>query len=240
MIRTTITLFVALLFSPWASATEMNHYKQIVVDSLRGFENNNKEQWAYTIARESGSGKEKYTSVETYSPNNPKHWTLVKEYDKEPSENRISEYNDIKAAEQKQTQQQAQPAEQKLIDMIQLDSLALLASEQDQVHLAFTPKMLNMHPAAVAKLTGLLILDRKHKYVRQMRISNIDTLKPAENVSLSYFAMDFQFTLANKQMLPKEVTIDFKGKMDANRAISQHSKESYFDYQFIDDGNKDQ
>jgi hypothetical protein len=71
-----------------------------------------------------------------------------------------------------------------------------------------------------------------------MRISNIDTLKPAENVSLSYFAMDFQFTLSNKQMLPQEVAIDFKGKMDSNRAISQHSKESYFDYQFIGDKHK--
>lgn len=233
MRKVRFALCFALFLSPLSIADELAQLKKMVAQSLTSFEDYDRKQWAYTLAREIGHGKEKLTMLESYDPAKPKNqqWTLIKEYGKPPSENRQSEYQDLKQAEQ--TQADAKQAEQKLIEMVQLDSLQLIEKNQHIISLAFTPKLPNMPPEAIDKLTGLLLLDSQNQYVRKMKISNIDELSPAQNVTLSYFSMAFEFTQVDKMMLPQNIAIDFKGKMAFSKPISQHSVETYSDYRFV-------
>lgn len=228
-----------VLLSEHTLADNLADYKKLLSDSFTSFEQYDRNQWAYSLNKIIGSGKKKITMLESFDPSKPRpqRWTLLKEYDKAPSDNRLAEYLDIKKREMAAQEQNGAAKTQNLQTMVAMETLSVVSKKANLVSLSFSPILPDMKKDALEMLTGLIVLDTKNNHVVSLQISNIGEVSPAAQVKLSFFSMAFRFVQMNKVLLPKNISIDIKGMLAGKQPITQSSSETYSDYRFIGDQN---
>ena len=234
---------ILLLFALPAAVVANNHgdYKHIVIDSFDRFENIDRDLWTFNVTRKARSGDESELTEESYNPaaTDGPRWTLHKDKQQVPTATRLSKYQKAtreKEAARKVADELAKSdpdSADKLIDMIDLDSLEIIEQNDQQVILSFTPQIEDMGENTEEKLSGRLTVNINENYVTQMKIKNTGKLSPAFSVSLSKLTMVFNFIKIGKHILPQNITTDIRGKVAFVKNLEQYSSDTYFDYHYL-------
>ena len=208
---------------------------ELVDHAIKKFEKTNKQDWTFHVARYENEEGDITSSIERFAPqlNLEQPWQLISLNGQTPNKKQKTAFQ-----KEKNEKQSDHSLRMPLRELIQLETLQLLAETATTKTLQFDVFVKRFGKKASKKLQGQLIYNRKHDFIEQITITNNSDFSPVFSANISDLELVFKFIKIDQFVLPARHEMRFKGTFAYFTEIDETAHDTYSDYQFIGNSNK--
>lgn len=213
------------------TANKQQSLQKTITDSIKLFEQTNKQHWSYKITRYENEEGDITSSTEQYSPSNSiaTSWKLIEKNGEQPNQKQLHAFikHKRKLAQKDNVQGNISVP---LRDMIDINSLALITENEQYLELQFNVKLSQFDDESLEKLNGYLQYNKKQAYIEKIVIINQAPFSPIFSANISDFKLSFSFIRLNNSILENQQRMVMKGTFAIFTDIDEVSIDNYTDY----------
>lgn len=197
-----------------------------LVESAFGRSGGSAGGWAYTRS----SVENGITTVERFDPAVADGgWTLIVVEGKTPSKKQLKKY----AAKSGTRETRDHPGEIDLLDIVDADSIALVAESTTSATFRFKPAPDDPaeDDSTSAYLDGSLVIDKNGPFVKSLELANSDPFSPTTGVKINKMRVRMEFALDHEgRFALRELSQSVEGRLFGIKRINQASTVTYSEF----------
>ncbi|WNC67715.1 hypothetical protein RI845_14455 [Thalassotalea nanhaiensis] len=209
------------------TTTELIVLKDTVDRAILKFEHTERELWSYKISRYEDEEGDITSSIEQYSPQANQPWLLKQINGQQPTEKQIEDF-----AINKNKQEQEGNIQLKLRKLIDLESLSLVSTDDENIVMGFNVYLKKLGEDAVGKLQGELTYQKEAEFIEKISIWNSAEFSPMFTANITDLAITFTFTNIDGAILTKQTEMKMKGSFAYFTEINETSQDVFSDHQY--------
>lgn len=206
---------------------ELISLKDTVNSAIIKFEHTKRELWSYKISRYEDEEGDITSSIEQYLPKASERWLLKKINGQLPTKKQMNNF-----AKNKNKQEQEGNIQLKLRQLIDLESLSLVSTDDKNIVMGFNVYLKKLGQDAVGKLQGELTYQKEKQFIEKISIWNNAEFSPMFTANITDLAITFTFTNIDGAVLSKQTEMKMKGSFAYFTEINETSQDVFSDYQY--------